>query len=299
MGRREYEWIPDASAPAEPPSVSHLHSGSISACLVVRNEEGTIGRCLESLTGAVDEVVVVHDGPCADRTLEIARRAGCRVFEAPFYGHCERHTPQAYDHAKGEWLLNLDADEFLSPEMRDGLRALTSDAGVRGYAFLWKHWDGHRYVSDGGPYKLVLFRKDSVRMLGIIHAPEEVDGLVREVPLHLEHRPPTGHRRLASLVRKMRARARLQAREYLTSLDTVPRFNYPGTLRWTKRRLLTNRWSPILVVPAAIHTFGYVLVALWGQLGPREALRFASSEALYRAMVTGSVAWYRYVQSAR
>lgn len=49
-----------------------LGEHSISACLVVRNEEAVIERCLESLAGVVDEIVLVHDGECEDRTLEIA-----------------------------------------------------------------------------------------------------------------------------------------------------------------------------------------------------------------------------------
>lgn len=274
-------------------------AGSISACLVVRNEEETIARCLQSLQGVVDEIVVVHDGPCADRTLEIASQFGCRAVEAPLYGHCERHTPLAYSLAQGEWLLNLDSDEFLSPPLRAELRSLARARDVDGYELLWKHWDGFRYITDAGPHKLALFRRRATRMIGIIHAPEEVDGTVRRLPLHLEHRPPSGHRRVGSMFRKWRQRAPVQAREYLTDLEAVPRFNYPGRVRWSDRRELTNRWSPLLVVPAALHTFVAVLSDLWRALGPREALRFASSEATYRAMVTACVAWYRYVRPAR
>lgn len=298
MWRREYEWIRDDAAPADPSMAESARPGSISACLVVRHEEDTIARCLESLNGVVDEIVVVHDGPCADRTLDIAARFGCRTIEAPFYGHCERHTPLAYSEARGEWLLNLDSDEFLSPPLRASLSELVRDPDVNGYEFLWSHWDGQRYITRDGPYKLVLFRRQATRMVGVIHVPEQVDGTTRRLPLHLEHRPPGGHRRLGSLLRKMQRRAHLQAREYVTPLDTVPRFNYPGSVRWTDRREWTNRLSPLLIVPAALHTFRFVLFDLRRQLGLREALRFAATEAAYRGLVTAHVAWYRYVRSA-
>lgn len=294
MARREFEWIPDQTAPRGTPADER--PGTISACLVVHNEESTIARCLDSLHGVVDEIVIVHDGPCRDRTLAIAGQYGSRVIEAPLYGHCERHTPLAYAAARGEWLLNLDADEFLSPQLAEALRELVQSPAVDGYEFLWKHWDGGRYLTEDGPYKLVLFRRRKTRMVGLIHQPEEVDGVVRRVGLHLEHRPPSGHRALGTMLTKWRRRARLQAREYLEPIDDVPRFNYPGSLRWTKRRELTNRLSPVLVLPAALHTFGYVLSHLWRELGPREALRFAATEAVYRAMVTSRVAWYRYVR---
>jgi len=246
----------------------------------------------------VDEIIVVHDGPCSDRTLQLAAAHNCRVIEAPFYGHCERHTPLAYSEARSEWLLNLDADEFLSPELRAALPVLVREPGVDGYSFLWKHWDGERYITEHGPYKLVLFRRRLTRMLGVIHAPEHVDGTVRALPLHLEHRPPAGHRTIGTLVNKWRVRARLHAREYVTPLDSVPRFNYPGVVRWTSRREWTNRLAPLLILPAALHTFVFVWSDLRGQLGAREAFRFAVSEAIYRGMVTAYAGWYRYFPAA-
>lgn len=299
MSRREYDWIRDDRAQVEPGTGSPLGPGSITACLIVRNEESTIARCLESVSGVVGEIVVVHDGPCTDRTLDQAAAFGCRVIEAPYYGHCERHTPLAYAEARGEWLLNLDSDEFLSSALRAAIGGLVQVPDVDGYAFLWKHWDGARYITSNGPYKLVLFRKRVTRMIGVIHVQEEVDGNIRRVPLHLEHRPPDGHRRLGPTWRKWRQRARLHAREYLTRLDSVPRFNYPGSVRWTGRRELTSTLSPLLIAPAGLHTFVVVLAGLWRELGPREALRFAFSEGVYRSLVTGYVAWYRYVRSAR
>jgi glycosyltransferase involved in cell wall biosynthesis len=297
MSRREFEWVPDQTAARAIPADGR--PGTISACLVVHHEESTIGRCLDSLHGVVDEIVVVHDGPCRDRTLAIAAGYGARVIEAPLYGHCERHTPLAYAEATGEWLLNLDADEFLSAALAARLGELVRDPDVDGYEFLWKHWDGERYVTEAGPYKLVLFRRRAARMVGLIHQPEAVDGSVRRVGLHLEHRPPSGHRTMGAMMTKWRRRARLHAREYVEPLDEVPRFNYPGLLKWTARRELTTRLAPLLVVPAALHTFGFVLLHLWRELGPREALRFATTEAVYRGMVTAWVAWYRYVWSPR
>jgi hypothetical protein len=294
LPRREYEWVPGETGPSESPA--ETRPGTISACLVVHDEETTIARCLESLHGVVDEIVVIHDGPCRDRTLEIAAGRGCRVIEAPAFGHCERHTPLAYSQASGEWLLNLDADEFLSPPLAASIRDLVAASDVDGYEFVWKHWDGRRYVTEDGPFKLALFRRRATRMVGLIHVPEEVDGAVRRVALDLEHRPGEGHRRLGSMLAKWRRRAPLHAREYVLPLDNVPRFNYPGSLRWTARRELANRLSPLLVVPAALHTFGYVLSRLWGELGAREAVRFAACEAVYRAMVTSWVAWFRYVR---
>jgi glycosyltransferase involved in cell wall biosynthesis len=99
---------------------------SISACLVVRNEEAVVERCLRSLVGVVDEVVCVHDGQCDDRTLEIAARHGARVYVRPLVGHAEAATVFAFEHARGDWILSIDADEFLSDPLRNNMRALVS-----------------------------------------------------------------------------------------------------------------------------------------------------------------------------
>jgi glycosyltransferase involved in cell wall biosynthesis len=291
--RREYDWIPDRAGRTAPEALAG-RAGVLSACLVVRNEEATLQRCLESLRGVVDECVVVHDGPCADRTLDMAREFGCRVVEAPFHGHSERHAPLAYATAAGDWILAIDADEFLSPELAGALRTLVADPDVDGYELLWPHWDGERYLTSEGPYKLALLRRRATRAIGVIHVPEEIDGRVRRVALRLEHRPPAGHRTLRATLDRLARRGRLQAREYLTGLEAVPRFNYPGALRWSARREWTNRWSPVLVIPAALHTFWVVWTNLGRELGVRESVRFATHEAVYRGMVTALVAWFRY-----
>ena len=125
----------------------------ISGVVVVHNEEAVITRCLESLEGVVDEVIVVHDGPCSDATLAIARNRGCRVFERPRVGHAEYHRPFAYEQAQCEWILNLDGDEFLSETLRQRLGELAGREGVAAFEFEWPMWDGERYITSGGPFE--------------------------------------------------------------------------------------------------------------------------------------------------
>ena len=275
--------------------VSELGPCSISACLVVRNEEAVIDRCLQSLEGVVDEIVLVHSGPCEDRTLEISARHGCRIFDGEL-GHAERNTPLAYEQARGEWLLNLDADEFLSPELARALQGLTRAPDVNGYAFLWRAWNGSRYVTEGGPYKLVLFRRDKTSMVGLVHLPERVEGRVEEVPLQLEHRPLHGPFALRTFAGKWRRTARMQAREYTSDIGSVPTFNCPGGLRWSRRRLVVNRLSPILIIPAGLHSFFHVLRAERHHLRLLENLRYAAMMGLYRSLVTAYVARFVYLR---
>jgi glycosyltransferase involved in cell wall biosynthesis len=118
----------------------------ISACLVVYNEEKLIRRCLESLRDVVDEIILVHDGECTDRTLEIAKEYGAKIFVRDHKGFCEHHRPFCCKQASYNWILQIDADEFLSAELRNNLRSLVSNQEVSAYELLWPFWDGKKEI---------------------------------------------------------------------------------------------------------------------------------------------------------
>lgn len=105
-------------------------SETLSACVIACDEEARLSDCLASLT-CCDEIVVV-DGGSRDRTREIARAAGARVVESPWRGFAAQRNV-ALDHARGEWVLEIDADERLSPALAGELRTWLDDppAGVR------------------------------------------------------------------------------------------------------------------------------------------------------------------------
>lgn len=102
----------------------------LSAVIITFNEERNIGRCIDSLQGVADEIVVV-DSHSTDRTAEICREKGARFLLHPFPGYIEQKN-YALDCAGNEHVLSLDADEALSPELKESiLRAKehwTSDA---------------------------------------------------------------------------------------------------------------------------------------------------------------------------
>jgi glycosyltransferase involved in cell wall biosynthesis len=270
-------------------------SDSISACIVVRNEEAVIDRCLRSLDGVVDEIVLVHDGECEDRTLEIAERHGCRIFVRPLVGHAEVSTVFAYEQAQGEWILMLDADEYLSEPLRSELRTLAADESVNGYEFLWPIWNGGRYVSERGPFRRSLFRRSSVHVLGMIHSVERVDPPVRRLMLALEHRPLYNNYALRTMLSKQRRWARINAREFVGELSDLPSFNWDGSLSWPLRRRLLNCLSPILFIPYFPLVLVVSLLRAAPYAGPRVNLRLAFSQAIYASMVQFYVAKYLYV----
>jgi tetratricopeptide (TPR) repeat protein len=97
---------------------------TLSLCMIVRDEEDMLARCLEAVAPAVDEIVVVDTGS-QDRTIEIARSFGARVIEREWTGSFADARNVSFEQATGDWLLYLDADEVLVKQDVQRLRALT------------------------------------------------------------------------------------------------------------------------------------------------------------------------------
>ncbi|MBO8127809.1 MAG: glycosyltransferase [Peptococcaceae bacterium] len=104
----------------------------ISLCMIVKDEEQNIRRCLSSVAGAVDEIIVVDTGS-TDSTPQIAREFGALVHSFPWNDNFSDARNASLELATGDWILFLDADEELAKESRDVLRALTADDTVEGY----------------------------------------------------------------------------------------------------------------------------------------------------------------------
>ena len=101
----------------------------LSLSMIVRNEETRLGDCLASVKALADEMVVVDTGS-TDRTIEIARAAGARVEQITWPGDFAPARNSALDFLSGEWVLVLDADEQLRPEVIPSLRALMAQPDV-------------------------------------------------------------------------------------------------------------------------------------------------------------------------
>jgi tetratricopeptide (TPR) repeat protein len=100
---------------------------SITLCMIVRDEEAMLGACLASAREAVNDIVVVDTGS-RDASKRIAREAGARVFDFVWCDDFAAARNEALRHARGEWVLVLDADERLMPKGARALRAAVARA---------------------------------------------------------------------------------------------------------------------------------------------------------------------------
>jgi tetratricopeptide (TPR) repeat protein len=109
--------------------------GSVSLCMIVRDEERHLARCLQSLKPVVDEMIVVDTGS-QDRTRDIAALFGARLFQIAWPEDFSAARNHAMDRAEGDWILIMDGDEVLSARDHRAFRALIGAATERPLAYL-------------------------------------------------------------------------------------------------------------------------------------------------------------------
>lgn len=138
----------------------------ISAAIATFNEAENIGKCLESIKGWIDEIVVV-DGSSKDKTAEIAKKYGARVIitgNPPIF-HINKQ--KAIDACKGAWVLQLDADEVVTVELKKEILDVINSQRVNGYWIPRKNFFLGRWLSKGGQYPdytMRLYKKGKGRL---------------------------------------------------------------------------------------------------------------------------------------
>lgn len=202
----------------------------LSVVVITKNEEVLIGECLRSVSFA-DELVVVDDYS-KDRTVEIAKRKGARVFRRKF-DTLGKQKQYAIERAQGEWILQLDADERVSPALRKEIEQVLSKPTFDAYnIYFHQYFLGEPLVptlSGGHPR---LFRRGVGRFSD---APVH-EGPFVSVPKGQLRMPIThySHRSISQLIAKFN--------QYT---DWEARVLYEGGLR--------SNWMRILLAP--LYTF--------------------------------------------
>jgi glycosyltransferase involved in cell wall biosynthesis len=138
---------------------------TLSVVLITQNEAANLPRTLESVRPLVrdgqGEIIVVDSGS-TDRTMEIAQSHGARVFSEPWKGFAAQKN-SAIDKATSDWVLQLDADEALEPDLAQEIQqALQGDSTTQGFWIPRKNFFLGRWIKHGGFYpdpKLRLIRR--------------------------------------------------------------------------------------------------------------------------------------------
>lgn len=155
----------------------------ISAVLVVYNEEAVIERALQSLVGVADETIVIHDGICKDKTIQIAKKYTDRIYILNHVGEAEPHRPFAYSIAAYDFILQLDADEYI-PKKTKELIIEMKKMSFKSLSLDWYVvWENKTNLLGK---KMLLFNKWEYYFIGIPHEwPKELKQ-EKDLNLYLE-----------------------------------------------------------------------------------------------------------------
>ncbi|MBS1869776.1 MAG: glycosyltransferase [Actinobacteria bacterium] len=156
----------------------------LSLCMIVKDEEEMLPRCLAAAAPAVDEIVIVDTGS-SDRTIEIAREFGATVIERAWTGSFSDARNVSFGAATGDWLMFLDADEVLVEEDVERLRALRGKTWREAFYLTEISYTGE--LGDGTAAThtaLRVFRaRPGYRFSGSLH-----EQIAETLPLHLPER---------------------------------------------------------------------------------------------------------------
>jgi len=180
-------------------SASHFPDGQmqgLSVCLLARDEEMELERCLAAVDWA-DEIVVVVDDRSRDGTERVARRLASRVELRAYAGDVEQKR-YCTSLAKHDWILILDPDEVVPPRLAESIQAVLAGSGEVGrggntnaYQLNRATYHLGRWIRHGDffpDWKLRLFRRSKARFVGQDpHGRVEVDGVVGRLAGELAH----------------------------------------------------------------------------------------------------------------
>ena len=136
--------------------------------MIVKNEEKYLADCLASVRDVVDEIVLVDTGS-TDRTIDIAKKNGAKIFNFNWVNDFSAARNYALDNSTCDWILYLDADERLSPDSKAELRRLTKEIKKEAYFCIVDNIDeiGHRAALMA--YPRLFPNKKELRFEGAIH----------------------------------------------------------------------------------------------------------------------------------
>ncbi len=235
----------------------------VSVIVAVRNEAKNLPRCLQALTD-VGEVYVI-DSQSTDETVEIARSHGAQVVQFHYQGGWPKKRQWAMNTLPiaHDWILLLDADEMLTPELSEEIRSAIQNPAIDGYSILLRTWFLGRVLRHGdvGLWKLSLFRRGKGRFECRL---KDQDASMADMEVH-EHVVVEGaterllnpliHRNVESLSRYIQKHDEYSNWESRMLLQRGDDKELPPSLwgtqaqrrRWLKRNVFTVPGSPVLL----------------------------------------------------
>jgi glycosyltransferase involved in cell wall biosynthesis len=203
----------------------------VSVILIVKDEEENIEECLESVSWVSDVVVV--DANSSDRTVEKCLNYTSRVFSREWNDDYASQKNYALSLAKNEWILNIDADERVSEQLKTEIEKLDDKSEYNAYFIPFKHKFFGKWLRHGGyypGYKLRLFKKANACYVGRVHEDLKIIGGIRSGCLngHIDHNMVVSY---SKKLKKSNYYSSLAAEEEMSAIAK-------GESKWRKLNLI-------------------------------------------------------------
>jgi len=264
---------------------------SITVIITTRDEELHIGRCIESVRG-LGRVVVV-DSESRDATREIAEASGAEVVKHPWEGYAaQKNWALTSVAADTEWALFMDADEFLTDQLRSEISNAIEDSSAAGFYVARENVVLGRRLKHAWwypDYQMRLFRPELARFEDrLVHEHVLVDGPTAHLDEPLIHENLKG---VGAWMERHISYAALEAREMRRSLATngnsgvQPKFL--GSRLERRRAIKTRIWYRLPFRPAI--RFLWLYIVKRGFLDGRAGRAYCELVAAYEALIDANL----------
>jgi len=205
-----------------------------SVIIIAKNEEQMIGDCLRSVRQLADEIILVDSGS-TDKTMEIAKKYSARIISLPTEKlEFARWRNVGLREAKGEWILYLDADERVTPELqkeiKESIKYFTAYEIPRRNFYLGKEM---HYGGAWPDYVKRLFLKEKLkRWIGELHEDPVFEGEMGRLKNPIVH---IAHRDLSLMVEKTREWSKIEA-------ELLYKTRHPPVTWWRILRIMLSEF---------------------------------------------------------
>lgn len=206
----------------------------LTVCVITLNEEKHLQNCLESVKESADEIIVVDSGS-TDRTLEIAKSAGAKIYHREFDNYANQKN-YAVGKASGDWVLSMDGDEEIEKELSIEINEAIKTGNYVAYTMPRKNIIFGKFIrytrwQPELDRHIWLFRKEKSKWAGDVHEEVEVKGEVGHLTYAKVHYQ---YETIAEFIEMTNRYSNLEAREKhksgyrfsLLSLILVPIYNF-------------------------------------------------------------------------
>jgi len=236
-------------------------SQGLSVVIITHNEEDNIRECLESVKWA--EEIIVVDSASTDGTEEICRAYGVKFVKEPWKGFALQKN-SAIEKATQDWILSLDADERITPELKKEITSVLESTNPKdGYFIARKNFFLERWIRRCGwypDYNLRLFQKGK-GLFGIreVHEAVQINGTTDHLKFPMEHHT---YKSLEDFMKRLDRYSTLAAKELLKEKKTYGIFHIVFRPAYTfinmyvlRLGLLEGYYGFVLSVLYAFYTF--------------------------------------------